>query len=193
MIRRNGISDTATIGSVTIGASENHIGQIGGSTKKIYAEFTRQANTTAYIANDVVSPNATNTGGVTLPVVARIAQGNGYITGVRIVTDNAETTGVQFRVHFGMLSTAFAETTDNSPFGLTYLKSSNQAYLGYIDLAATTTQGGSSIAYIQDIAQRFPFMCEAADANLYFIIETLTGFTPASGQKFSLHIFAEQN
>lgn len=181
-------------GSLVLGPGENHIGQIGGSTVKLLHEFTRPANTTPYAVNDVVSSNATNIGGYSLgDNVARVQGGNGYFTGFRLVTDNSSTLGVNFRVHFGTYGGAFNETTDNSPLGLVYNNSKAAAYLGFVDLPATTIQGGSGIAYTQDNTQRFPFEADKTASKIYYLIETLNAFTPASGQKFSLHVFAEQN
>lgn len=179
------IRDNQTAGTI-IAASENHIGQVGGRTHKVYNEFTRPANVTIFAANDIVSNDAV----LTLADAVRVAGGSGYLTGIRITTDLAAITP-RLRVHFGQLATSFSVLTDNAANANTYAKLSAQGYLGYIDLPAMSSAGAAA-SYVQDLSQRMPIEASGS-TDLYCVIETLDVFTPASEQKFFVHAFFEQN
>lgn len=184
MIRRSAINNTSVTAS--IGAGENHIGQIGGATVKTVSTFTRPADVTAYAANDIVS----NYSAITLTSALRVSGGSGYITGIRIITG---ATGItpRFRVHFAKTSAQFTTTADNAANANTYANISSASYLGFMDLSALQSQGSALTSFVQDNSQRVPISGTTAD--IFAIIETLDAFTPISEQTFTVQIFVEQN
>ncbi len=179
----NGISGS----SVNLGNSNNHIGQIGGTTEIKKGSFTRPANTTAYAANDIVSDNFMQV----IKPSARIIGGTGYITGFKLVTNKVIT--ARFRVHFGKSINFFTTLTDNVANNQTYADLTDANYLGYVDFLALSSGGNTTTSYVMDNTQRFPYASTDANIELYFVLETLDSFTPDSGQQFTLSIATEQN
>lgn len=173
--------------SVSLGESENHIGQIGGTTKIVKGGFTRPANTTSYAANDIVSDNFMQV----IKPSARIITGTGYITGFKLVTTKVIT--ARFRVHFGKSINFFTTLTDNVANNQTYTDLTNLNYLGYVDFLALSSGANTTTSYVMDNTQRFPYASVDANIELYFVLETLDAFTPDSEQKFTLSIATEQN
>lgn len=178
-----------------ISAGENHIGEVGGRLKRSSAEFTRPADTTAYVARDVVS---NSTGGTTLMQfdLARVAGGSGYISKARLVTNN-KTPTPRLRLWLYTISNPTV-AADNAPFTLLWSNRANR--IGYIDFPAlasedpTNSDSASSIA-TSGTAFTVPlaFICAANDTKLYGILETLDGFPPASSQQFFVELTADLN
>lgn len=173
--------------SISLGASDFHIGQVGGTTEIEKGSFTRPSNTTAYSVNDIVSDNFMQV----IKPSARITKGTGYITGFKLVTNKIIT--AKFRIHFGKSSTFFATLTDNVVNNPTYSELTNPNYLGYVDLPALSSGGNTTTSYVMDNTQRFPYASVDANIELYFVLETLDAFTPDSNQQFTLSIATEQN
>jgi len=92
------INDVAV---ASIIAGETHIGEVGGNLVTVQTEFTRPANTTAYLANYVVSNSTSATTMIVLSNVLRKVGGTGYITSIRLTTDKKSITP-RFRIHFSM-------------------------------------------------------------------------------------------
>ncbi len=70
---------------------------VAGSISVVKGTFTRQANTTAYTAGQVVSDGSPSHL-IAFPNVTRLEGGTGYITGVRLKTNQAGVTP-QFRLY----------------------------------------------------------------------------------------------
>lgn len=179
----NGIAGS----SISLGNSENHIGQIGGTTEIKRGSFTRPANTTAYAVNDIVSDGFMQV----IKPSARIIGGTGYITGFKLVTDKVIT--ARFRVHFGKSIDFFTTLTDNVANNQSFGDLVDPNYLGYVDLAALSSGVNTTSSFIMDNTQRFPYASTNSNIELYFVLETLDAFTPSSGQEFILSIATEQN
>lgn len=185
-----GVIRTVIGGSLYSEDTEVFIGQVGGLTAVSGTEISRPANTTAYTAGDVVSDNATTTTPIGLQL-ARIRGGGGYITKVRLVTDQSTCVSV-FRVWVYTINT-MTVSADNAAMSLLYANKANR--LGYIELPAMTTEtgaGNDSASAMLD-TPRFAFKCASTSKYLYFILQTKTTWTPASGQKFYLEVTAEVN
>lgn len=120
-------------------ASENHIGAVGGRLKRASAEFTRPADTTGYIARDVVS---NSTGGSTLMEfdLARVAGGSGYLIKARIITSN-KTPTPRFRL---WLYTTGNPTVavDNAQMTLLWANRANR--IGFLDFPAVATEDATN-------------------------------------------------
>lgn len=173
-------------------SSEMHLGDIGGNLVSVSQEFTRPADTTAYAANDIVSNNATTTTLATLSGCARVAGDSGYIVGARLATDKKSITP-RFRVHLFNVSTPTV-AADNAQHKSLYADLSKR--VATFDLAAMATAAdaaSSDVSSTTDWTLRIPFVCASADTALYFFLETLDAFTPASGEKFTLQLLLDQN
>lgn len=175
---------------VTPAATESHLGEVGGNLTMISTEFTRPANPTAYTAGDVVSDNATATTMQALANAARVSGGSGYVTGIRITTDKKSITP-RIRVH--LFNTTGADVAaDNAAWKSIYADVSK--YVGWWDMPAMITgtdSTNSTNSISEDLTLRLPYTCAAT--SLYYVLETLDAFTPASGEKFTVTVFVDRN
>lgn len=171
-------------------ASEAHIGQVSGNLVTIAREFTRPANTTAYTAGDAVGDSTSALTMQELANAARVSGGSGYIVGVRLATDKKSITP-RIRVHFFSANGATL-ANDNEAWKDLYADSSKR--VGYVDLPAMTTgtdTTNSDMSRSLDLTVRVPYVCNAT--SLYYVLEALDAFTPASGQKFNLTVTCDRN
>lgn len=190
----SGASDDPYVLTVSNGgaaaAGENHIGEVGGNLIRVATEFTRPADTTAYSANDVVSDSTSGTTMQALANAARVSGGSGYIVGIRISTDKKSITP-QFRIHFFSTNGATV-SNDNAAWQDKYADVGKR--IAYYDMAAMTTGAdttNSDMSRAVDMTMRIPYVC--AGTSLYFVLETLSAFTPASGQKITVAVFLDRN
>lgn len=173
-------------------AGENHIGEVGGRLRRVSAEFTRPADTTAYTAGDVVSDNATTTTPLEIQNAARVTAGSGYIVKCRVVTDKKSITP-RMRVH---VYNAVDPTVsaDNAPHKELYADTVKHA--ATIDLPVMTTPvdtTNSTLSRASDATIRQPFVCATGTSSLWVVLEAIDAFTPASGQKFTVVFWIDQN
>lgn len=170
--------------------SEDHLGEVGGDLTMIATEFTRPSDTTAYAANDVVSDSTSTTTLQALLLAGRVTGEGGYITGIRVATDKKSITP-RIRVHLWNVAGATV-AADNAQWKDLYADSSKR--VGYIDLPAMITGADSTNSdnsRALDLALRVPYTCAAT--SLFYVLETLDAFTPASGQKFTVTLFVDRN
>jgi hypothetical protein len=174
------------------GATEAHLGEVGGRLASVSAEFTRPSDTTAYAVGDVVSDSTSATTLLVIVGCARVNQGSGYITGARLITDKKSITP-RIRVHVYNASNP-TRAADNVAMDIRYADISKR--IGAFDMPAMTTgtdTTNSTSSQAQDMTLRVPFVCAAATTTLYFLFEALDIFTPASAEKFTLVVFCEQH
>lgn len=163
--------------------------ETAGRTLTVTASFTRPSDTTAYAAKDTVSNSTSATTLMTL-TIGSVDGGTGYITKARLTTDQSTNTA-QFRLHLYRVSTA---TVGNDNAANTLMWTDRTERVGYIDFAPMATEGtGSDCAQSLNADLRLAFTCGASDSNLYGVLETITAWTPASGQNFHVALTAEQN
>lgn len=164
-----------------------------GSKTRATATKTRPADTNAYAAKDAIS-ESTSVGTVwTFTDMARVVGGSGYIVKASILTD--QTTNTEgFRLH--LFNAAPTAINDNSPCTAP-LYANASSYVGTLQFPACVTEGtGATAAYASSTpntpSANLPMSFGTnADANLYGILETPTGFTPASAQQFKIILAAE--
>jgi hypothetical protein len=173
-------------------AGEAHIGEVGGNAIQVAVEFARPANTTAYAVGDVVSNDETTTTLMTFANFSRVNAGSGYIVGAKLVTDKKSITP-RLRVH---LYNVINPTVSGDNVAAQMKYADEGKYLGYIDLPslvtfADTTNSDASHAVNFDI--RIPYAAAAATRSIFAWLETLDVFGPASGQKFTLRLYADNN
>jgi len=178
------------IGGITAG--EPHIGEVGGNLLRTSTEFTRPADTTGYSINDVVSNNTGTTTPIALANAVRVNGGTGYVVRASITTDKKSIVP-QFRVHLYNANDATL-SADNANWQDKYADAGKR--LGYFDLPAMNTGAdttNSDMSRTQDSTLRHAIKAAANTTTIYAVLETLTAFTPASGQKFTLTLYIDAN
>lgn len=182
------------VGAVTLLAGESHVGEVGGRTAVVGDETTMLYPANPHVAGDAVAGTTSNSSTAALRglAVARVSGGSGYLTKVKMWTDQAACTA-RFRVHFYTVEAPTgAIVGDDAQMTQLYLNKAQE--LGYIDLPAMASgAAGSTAAYAACYWARLPFKCEAGDTKIYYRYETLDAFTPDATQKYYLEVGAEQN
>lgn len=172
-----------------MGSYNDSIGQVGGYMVTVSATLTRPADTTAYTAKDAIANSTSAPTALTFSKLARLPGGSGYIVKARLIT-NQSTNTARFRLH--LFNTSPTAINDNAAY--TLLWANRAARLGTIDFVACQTEGsGSDAANSQNDTVRLPFVCAAADRNIYGLLEAIDAFTPASGQIFYIALTPDQN
>lgn len=178
-------------GSATDVSSANPM-PVSGNVVRVDTEFTRPAPTTSYTANDVVNDSTTSPTVITLSNAVRAVGASGYIVRVALYTDKKSITPA-FRVHFFNASDPTIPV-DNLPYLEKYTEIAK--HLGYVDLPAMTTgkdTTNSTMSVTANSAVRLPVVAGGATRNIYAMLETLTNFAPANGQKFTLSVNIDNN
>lgn len=179
----------ALLTGIVVAAGESHIGEVAGRLVTSAVSLTRPADTTAYAAKDAVSNSTSAPSVLTFAGAGRVNAGTGYITALRMMTDQSANVA-QFRLHLY----AIAPTAINDNAAQTLLYANRDKRVGYIDIGPLATEGsGSDAASGLNADLRLPFKCDTADTNLYGLLETLSVFTPASAQSFYLSLVVDQN
>jgi hypothetical protein len=176
-----------------IAAGETHIGEVGLRASVISANFSRPADTTAYVSGDLVA-NSTTAGSVT-PLsfsAARVAAGNFKVSRARLKKSNTSTTNATFRLHLYLTSPTCANG-DNGAWSTT-----ESGYLGSFDLDMT---GGNGRAFT-DAAKVIGVPAVGSEiiaklssgSTIYGLLEARAGYTPASGETFTVELeLSQQN
>lgn len=170
--------------------SENHIGQVGGTTRVVTAAFVRPADTVAYAVGDLIGASTTAGASNILTFnAARILGGSGRIIRMRGFTDDPDCVAT-IRLH--LMKTAVASTVgDNAPITKTV---PNYALgYGYADITFSAGAVANNIfsngakGYMANVPA-IAFDVEATTANIYALMEARTAFTPKSGQRIGVSL-----
>ena len=178
-------------GSATDLSSSNPM-PVMGNVVRVDTEFTRPSPTTSYSTGDVVNDSTSSPTVITLSNAVRVNGGSGYIVRVALYTDKKSITP-QFRVHFFNASDPTI-SVDNTAYQEKYAELTK--HLGYVDLPAMTTgkdATNSTMSVSANSAVRLPVVAGGSTRNLYAMLETLSNFAPANGQKFTLSINVDNN
>lgn len=174
--------------------SETNRLPIAGRSVSVSDEFARPANTTAYAASDRVSATTNDSATTALRALDGIggsAGGAGTLTKIVLETDKAASMTPQFRIWFySVAQPTTAVAGDNAAYPIKWANRAQR--LGYVDLPAffAPSGTGTDVSIAEDLFTRMPFQCAAADDAIYYAIETLSAFTPTSGQSFRLTVQA---
>lgn len=161
-----------------------------GSVLRVAVELVRPADTTAYAASDSVSNSTSAPTVLTFDDVARGVAGSGYIVGVRVLTDKDAITPT-LRVHF--FRETVAAINDNAAFTQPSYANADK-YIGHIDVGPlSSSASGAATSYDRNISTRLPYTLPAAGDSIFALIETRDAFTPASGQKFSIALWTDND
>lgn len=167
-------------------------GEVSGRIRRASAEFTRPGDTTQYTARDVVC----NSVGAPVLMAFDLGRPSGFLTKIRLVTNN-KTTTARFRMWFYSIPNP-AVAGDNSPMTLLWANRSNR--LGYVDLPPMGTEDAAGSDSASALATAgtsaslpFAFLMADGVTTLYALLETLDVFSPASGQAFFVELTADCN
>lgn len=167
---------------------------VGGSIANVAAELIRPSDPNAYVALDALS-DSTSTPTVVLAFAnaMRVTGGTAYLVKARLMTDQ-KTCTARFRLH--LYRSAPTAINDNSPFTILY--ANNAIRIGSITFPALTTEDptNSTAAYaicVPGDGSNLPLEASSVTTTVYGLLETLDGFTPASGQKFYVGLSFDQN
>jgi len=175
-------------------AGENALGKVGSNTSVVGVEFTRPSDTTAYAARDVVCNSTSSPSSITFADFARVNQGSGIVIRARLFTDKKDVTA-QFRLH--LFHTAPTAIADNSPYTLLYVNAANR--IGQVDFPAmgsedpTNSTASAAMRPAADGSSGPPnlwYQAASGSRAIYGVLETLSAFTPASGQKCYIQLAA---
>jgi hypothetical protein len=152
---------------------------LGKMRGPISDSFARPADTSAYLAGDAIQ-NATSS-----PAIRRFQNllpaggGSGYISIAAVVRNAAMT--ARLRIHL-FATDPGTKAVDNAAFSVA--TTDEGAYLGYIDLDAFA-RGVACSSNRKEVV--------VAGADLFYQIETLDAFTPASGTNYLLKATLDAN
>lgn len=168
--------------------------EVKGRMVRASQAFTRPSNTTAYAAKDAVADGTSSPTILTFANLARKVGRGGYITGIQIFTDDDTVTEV-FRLH--LFSSSPTAINDNAAMTAP-LYADVSKYVCNIKLAAMASQNSAGAAQTQqgttmEPPVAIPYICGSSETSLYGMLEAVSGFTPTSGQKFTVILIAEVN
>lgn len=143
-------------------------------TYTLSSNFNRPANTTAYTANDLVA-NSTTAGSVT-PLSFALSASAGLIRRVRVKKSDEATATPTIRVWF-FESSPTVTNGDNGAFAATLTSS-----IGYADVDVTNAGSDDAVGWATvDIP--------VVAATCYGLLQTLSGYTPTSGETYTVTIW----
>lgn len=184
-----------TIGTNTAAATpagEAHIGEVGGKSAVVSANFNRPADATAYASGDLVANNTTagSVAALAYTSAARVSGGSGMVRRVRLKKSGASVTNASFRVHFYGADPAASTGITNGDNGAWLTK--HASYLGAVDITVDKAfsdaaagvgvpNSGGEINYV------------ATNQTIWALIEARAAYTPASGETFTVELELLQN
>ena len=169
--------------SPILGASEAHIGAVGGAILNPSASFTRPANTTAYASGQLVANNAA-AGSVayTALTVARVSGGSFMLRRVKLKKSNTSLTNAQFRVHFYTSTPTFSNGD-----GAAWL-TTESGYLGSMDITMDRAFSDSAAGFGVPNNGFDINALLASGTTIAWALEARAAYTPASAEVFTLTV-----
>lgn len=182
------IADALNSPAGSLPAGEAHIGQVGGSTVRISATFTRPADTTAYASGDLVA-NSTTAGSVaalTFTNVGRIAGAGGMIRRARIKKSGASVTTASFRLHLYSSAPTTIANGDNGA----WQTDGAANYLGSLDITCDKAFSDGAVGNgIPTVGAEINFTSQ----TIYGLLEARGAYAPANGEAFDVSLEVIQN
>ena len=153
----------------------------GGSIKRTFSQtITRPADTYVYTALDVIADVS-----AIQKLFSNVAISTGYgvqIVGVRVTSSESNLAGTQFRVHFFKDVPTFI--SDNA--AMTLDTNSLSKFVG-----AVTVVMGTSPLHKTGKNDYTQIILNPAAKDLYFVLETVTGYTPTASATFTVTVDLE--
>lgn len=191
IVPASNVTDGTYVGDIRFGeafpAGSAHIGAVGGHTAKPSATVTRPADTTAYVAGDVV--NAATGAVITFSGCARANGLGGVIQHAKLVDSANQATKGSFELW--LFDTTFTPDNDNAVFTPTDAEMATVVCV--INLSSSTFVGdatagdGGNVLHQSDVLNR-AFTCETADTALYGALVVRNAYTPVSGETFAIQL-----
>ena len=166
--------------ALTVGAGALKIGAVIANPT---STLTRPANTTAYVAGNLI---ANNTVAASLSVPSFTATpgvgGNGTIKKLRLYTDKTSgMNGVTIQIDLW----SAAPTFTNGDGGVFAVATGSANWLGRFTVTLVQVGDGAYFAAIPDVGNAVEFAL-ASGQSIFWTMQAMTGFTPASGQHFTV-------
>lgn len=187
-----GVAGLDNNNNLTLGGGSGSAGSGGSATSplivssliaRLSTEVTRPAGTLTYAAGQAVASL------VTLVGAGRAVGGSGYVTLVRLGTNNP-LSGV-FRVY--ILSAAPTVAADAAQFNLMYVDTGSPGKIvGWTDISVAPEGSGGDSAWGFDAFVRWPYVCGAAVSDLYAQIVARGSYAATASQKFTVGIGVEK-
>lgn len=171
--------------ALSVDSQQNlRVTQIGGGFSNVVnpsSNFTRPANTTAYVSGQLVANSVT--AGSVVPLswtAARVAAGNFFIRRVRLYTSSTSITTANFRVHFYTASPTIANG-DGAAWSTT-----TSGYVGSMDVAVIEafTDGAAGIGVPNNGSEIGVAL--ASGQTIFGLIEARAAYTPTSAEVFTV-------
>ncbi len=162
---------------LSLPASENHLGQVGGTVLNPSANFTRPSDTTAYASGDLVA-NSTTAGSVTCLsfTAARVSSGSFMLRRAKLATSSTSTTNAQFRIHLFRACPSTVTNGDNGAFSVSGVADYVGAFDVTVDRAFTDGAAGLGLPVIGG-EQTIKL---ASGTTIYGLVEARAAYTPTS-------------
>lgn len=175
----NGVAASGTLSGVIDQFDVLFKGNQENSVKTVSDEFTRPADIVAYAVKDVVGD------GTVRSFTIGDVNGQSGIIKKAILISNDKTLAGQFRVHiYNTAITAIADNTSN-----TILYANKESYVGFIDFAAMATEDTASTASFSiSTGLNIGYVLASSDTRLYYVLETLSVFTPVASTAFYIEL-----
>lgn len=158
-------------------------------TVEISVELIRPNDANAYAAGDIIADSTTVPTMLKFANASQAQLGNGYITKVRLST-NQSANVANFRLWLFEADAPAALAADNTLLKILYADGPKRA--GYVDIPALATEGaGSDAAYSVVSNLKLPYTTDMTK-TLYGILQTKAVFTPAALQKFFIELTVDR-
>lgn len=175
----NGVAASGTLSGVIDQFDSLFKGNQENSVKTVSDEFSRPADIVAYAVKDVVGDGTTRSF-----TIGDVNGQSGIIKKARLISNDKALVG-QFRVH--IYNTAPTAIADNAPNTILYVNKSG--YVGFIDFAAMITEDTASTASFSiSTGLDLSYVLASADNKLYYVLETLSVFTPVASTAFYIEL-----
>jgi hypothetical protein len=166
------------------------IGNVGGYTRAVHAEFTGGSTSITVAANTSVQPASVG-GMVEIQGCGRGAGGTGWVVGMKLYTNKVSITP-RFRVHLTN-SNSITLASSGSAWVEKYADAGSwNAY----DLAAMSSPSDattSDCSRVVDYAVNLKYQCGRGSTSLYYALEPLDAYTCAANQKYDLYLLLSQD
>ena len=160
-------------------------------TARVQASLTRPANATAYTAGDAVS--ATGDGHLEFPGAVEVGRLSGSISNARLISGANQATKLD--AELWLFRSDIADVADNAAFAPT--DAELLTLVGIIDFPvadwkignATAGAGGNAVCEVTSLGIAF----KAAESKIYGQLVARNGYTPVSGEVFSVELVITQD
>lgn len=162
-----------------------------GRETVVSATFARPANTTAYVAGDVICDSTSAPTVLTFSSCARTVAGLGTVTKAYLRSDGANSGDITLY----LFNTAPVIDNDNSAWTPTWAEINGAKLVSTISFEAANAKAdaGTTVWSIKSAEVTEQFACASGDTNLYGILVADGALTPASGQNFEVVLNIFQN